>query len=81
MRHPLEMQGNTVSLRSMAEATGLVSLGASMSNEAQALEYERLAILELEAVSSAPVDKARNVHLDQAAIYAHLSEAIRRAYQ
>lgn len=45
-----------------------------MSDDAASQAFERLSEIELSAAEAAGTDQAKTAHLDQAAVYAHLSE-------
>jgi ferric-dicitrate binding protein FerR (iron transport regulator) len=49
-------------------------MGLEMQNMPKLLDYERLTLAELSAAAVAPSLEQRRVHLDQASVFATLSE-------
>lgn len=70
--HPYANQNVTFGL---AKTTR--KMGTALQTTPAEIDYERLAEAELEAASKATTDLQRHRHLDQAAVYADLSEKSR----
>lgn len=49
-----------------------------MSELLEMIDYEQLALAELEAAARSPSAEKRNAHLNQAAVFAARNEAVRR---